>query len=69
MIAPAKIPLIQSAIALSTVSKGRRPLSGEVIDKGFQQVEQKNNVGENFHRDLPFCNGNKEVHSFACMPR
>lgn len=54
MIAPAKIPLIQSAIALSTFSKGCHPLSGEMIDKGFQQVEQENNVGENFHKDLPF---------------
>ena len=26
----------------------------EMVDKTLEQVENKNDVGENFHRDLPF---------------
>ena len=54
MIAPARIPLIQSAIALSTVSKGFHPPLEEMVDEALEQVENKNDVGKNFHRDLPF---------------
>ena len=32
------------------------PLSEEMVDKTLEQVENKNDVGENFHRDLPFYN-------------
>ena len=30
------------------------PLSEEMVDEALEQVENKNDVGENFHRDLPF---------------
>src|SRR5699024_561688 len=54
IIAPAKIPLIQSAIALSTVSKGCHLPLEEMVDKGLEHIEQEDNVGENFHRVHPF---------------
>ena len=54
MIAPAKIPLIQSAIALSTVSKGRHLPLEEMVDKGLEHIQQEDNVGENFHSVRPF---------------
>ena len=53
MIAPVKIPLIQSAIALSTVSKGRHLPLEEMVDKGLEQVEYENDVGKNFHNKSP----------------
>ena len=51
------MPLIQSAMALRTVSIHSLSLA-EVIDKGFEKVQEKNNVGQKLHkRTLPFVDG------------
>ena len=42
--------LIQSEIALRTVSNQSHHPSGKMIDQGLEQVEQKDNVRQKFHR-------------------
>ena len=44
-----RMPLIQSAMALRTVSI-QSPSLAEVVDKGLEQVEQKNKVGQKLHK-------------------
>jgi len=49
--------LIQSEIALRTVSI-QSPSLAEVVDKGLEKVQKKNNVGQKLHkRTLPFIDG------------
>ena len=49
-----RIPLIQSAMALRTVSI-QSPSLAEMVDKGLEEVQEKNNVGQKLHkRTLPF---------------
>ena len=40
-----RMPLIQSAMALRTVSIQQSPSLAEVVDKGLEKVQEKNNVG------------------------
>ena len=49
MIAAVSSDLIQSEIALRTVSTQRHHLSRKMVDKGLEQVEQKNKVSQNLH--------------------
>ena len=42
--------LIQSEIALRTVSTQSRHPSGKMIDQIFEQVEQKDNVRQKLHK-------------------
>ena len=57
MIAAVKSDLIQSEIALRTVSI-QSPSLAEVVDKGLEKVQEKNNVGQKLHkRTLPFIGG------------
>ena len=49
-----RMPLIQSAMALRTVSI-HSPSLAEVADEGLEQVKQKNKVSQNLHKNrLPF---------------
>ena len=50
MIAAVSKDLIQSEIALRTVSTQRHHLSRKMVDKGLEQVEQKNKVGQKLHK-------------------
>ena len=45
-----RMPLIQSAMALRTVSIQQSPSLAEVIDEGLEKVQEKNNVGQKLHR-------------------
>ena len=45
-----RMPLIQSAMALRTVSIQHSPSLAEVVDEGLEQVQKKNNVGQKLHR-------------------
>jgi hypothetical protein len=55
MIAAVSSDLIQSEIALRTVSTQRHHPSRKMVDKGLEQVEQKNKVSQNLHKNrLPF---------------
>ena len=55
MIAAVSSDLIQSEIALRTVSTQRHHPSGKMIDQGLEQVEQKDNVRQKLHKNrLPF---------------
>lgn len=49
MIAAVSKDLIQSEIALRTVSI-QSPSLAEVVDKGLEKVEQKNKVGQKLHK-------------------
>ena len=49
MIAAVSSDFIQSEIALRTVSTQRHHLSRKMVDKGLEQVEQKNKVSQNLH--------------------
>ena len=49
MIAAVSKDLIQSEIALRTVSI-QSPSLAEMVDKGLEQVEQKNKVGQKLHK-------------------
>ena len=49
MIAAVSSDLIQSEIALRTVSTQRHHPSRKMVDKGLEQVEQKNKVSQNLH--------------------
>ena len=54
MIAAVSSDLIQSEIALRTVSI-QSPSLAEVVDEGLEQVKQKNKVSQNLHKNrLPF---------------
>ena len=48
MIAAVSSDFIQSEIALRTVSI-QSPSLAEMVDKGLEQVEQKNKVSQNLH--------------------
>ena len=50
------MPLIQSAMALRTVSI-QSPSLAEVVDEGLEKVQEKNNVGQKLHKTPPFVNG------------
>ena len=57
MIAAVSSDLIQSEIALRTVSTQRHHPSRKMVDKGLEQVEQKNKVSQNLHKAPPFVDG------------
>ena len=48
-----RMPLIQSAMALRTVSI-QSPSLAEMVDKGLEQVQEKNNVGQKLHNSTAF---------------
>ena len=52
-----RMPLIQSAMALRTVSIQQSPSLAEVVDKGLEKVQEENNVGQKLHKTPPFANG------------
>ncbi|MFR9065646.1 MAG: hypothetical protein ACLVJH_00660 [Faecalibacterium prausnitzii] len=55
MIAAVSSDFIQSEIALRTVSTQRHHPSRKMVDQGLEQVEQKNKVSQNLHKNrLPF---------------
>ncbi|WP_242975296.1 hypothetical protein [Faecalibacterium langellae] len=55
MIAAVSSDLIQSEIALRTVSTQCHHPSRKMIDQGLEQVEQKDNVRQKLHKNrLPF---------------
>ncbi|MCI7277229.1 MAG: hypothetical protein MR557_02860 [Faecalibacterium sp.] len=56
MIAAVSSDLIQSEIALRTVSI-QSPSLAEVVDKGLEKVQEKNNVGQKLHKAPPFVDG------------
>ena len=49
-----RMPLIQSAMALRTVSIQQSPSLAEVVDERFQEVQEKNNVGQKLHNRTAF---------------
>ena len=49
-----RMPLIQSAMALRTVSIQQSPSLAEVVDKGLEKVQEKNNVGQKLHNRTAF---------------
>ena len=51
------MPLIQSAMALRTVSIQQSPSLAEVVDKGLEKIQEKNNVGQKLHKAPPFIDG------------
>ncbi|RCH42189.1 hypothetical protein C7K05_14100 [Faecalibacterium prausnitzii] len=51
-----RMPLIQSAMALRTVSI-QSPSLAEMVDKGLEKVQEKNNVGQKLHKTPPFVDG------------
>ena len=51
-----RMPLIQSAMALRTVSI-QSPSLAEVVDKGLEKVQEENNVGQKLHKTPPFIDG------------
>ena len=48
-----RMPLIQSAMALRTVSI-QSPSLAEMVDKGLEEVQEKNNVGQKLHNSTAF---------------
>ena len=52
-----RMPLIQSAMALRTVSIQQSPSLAEVVDKGLEKIQEKNNVGQKLHKTPPFIDG------------
>ena len=52
-----RMPLIQSAMALRTVSIQQSPSLAEVVDKGLEKVQEENNVGQKLHQTPPFADG------------
>ena len=52
-----RMPLIQSAMALRTVSIQQSPSLAEVVDKGLEKVQEENNVGQKLHKTPPFIDG------------
>lgn len=53
IIAAVSSDLIQSEIALRTVSI-QSPSLAEVVDKGLEKVQEKNNVGQKLHNSTAF---------------
>ncbi|PDX68185.1 hypothetical protein CGS57_00015 [Faecalibacterium prausnitzii] len=53
MMPAVRMPLIQSAMALRTVSI-QSPSLAEVVDKGLEKVQEKNNVGQKLHNSTAF---------------
>ena len=51
-----RMPLIQSAMALRTVSI-QSPSLAEVVDKSLEKIQEKNNVGQKLHKAPPFIDG------------
>ena len=49
--------MIQSAMALRTVSIQQSPSLAEVVDEGLEKVQEKNNVGQKLHKTPPFADG------------
>ena len=49
--------MIQSAMALRTVSIQQSPSLAEVVDKGLEKVQEENNVGQKLHKTPPFVDG------------
>ena len=49
-----RMPLIQSAMALRTVSIQHSPSLAEVVDEGLEQVQKKNDVGQKLHNSTAF---------------
>ena len=47
------MPLIQSAMALRTVSI-QSPSLAEMVDKGLEEIQEKNNVGQKLHNSTAF---------------
>ena len=60
-----RMPLIQSAMALRTVSF-QSPSLAEVVDKGLEEIQEKNNVGQKLHKTPPFIDGWRFV--LQCAP-
>lgn len=56
MMPAVRMPLIQSAMALRTVSI-QSPSLAEVVDKGLEKVQEENNVGQKLHKIPPFVDG------------
>ena len=54
MMPAVRMPLIQSAMALRTVSIQQSPSLAEVVDERFQEVQEKNNVGQKLHNRTAF---------------
>ena len=52
-----RMPLIQSAMALRTVSIQQSPSLAEVVDEGLEEIQKKNNVGQKLHKTPPFIDG------------
>ena len=57
MMPAVRIPFIQSAMALRTVSIQQSPSLAEVVDKGLEEIQEKNNVGQKLHKTPPFIDG------------
>ena len=53
MMPAVRMPLIQSAMALRTVSI-QSPSLAEMVDKGLEKVQEKNNVGQKLHNSTAF---------------
>ena len=51
-----RMPLIQSAMVLRTVSI-QSPSLAEVVDKSLEKIQEKNNVGQKLHKAPPFIDG------------
>ena len=54
MMPAVRMPLIQSAMALRTVSIQQSPSLAEVVDEGLKKVQEKNNVGQKLHNSTAF---------------
>ena len=54
MMPAVRMPLIQSAMALRTVSIQQSPSLAEVVDKSLEKVQEKNNVGQKLHNSTAF---------------
>ena len=48
-----RMPLIQSAMALRTVSI-QSPSLAEVVDEGFEEIQEENDVGQKLHNSTAF---------------
>ena len=49
--------MIQSAMALRTVSIQQSPSLAEVVDEGLEKVQEENNAGQKLHKTPPFIDG------------
>ena len=57
MMPAVRMPLIQSAMALRTVSIQQSPSLAEMVDEGLEKVQEENNVGQKLHKTPPFIDG------------